>query len=689
MHNFFYNFIWNYKYQIIFVGFIFFLISAQQIKDLKVFSGPERILKSAQEKNTNSNSYDENTFLVGLNYNKPISYHEIQLLDSIVNKLENDSNISSVNSLLNDFRIYNTLIPIKRKIIDLSSEDKFFKTLNKDSSYYISKNLKNLMLIVEIKDSIFNGPEKYYHKIKNEFSKLNTEETYVSALVASRLYFQGKVIKNLIFILISCSLFCCIILYFFYRNLYYVLINIVSILFGIVSCLAFSNFLYGGIELLMIIVPVIVFIICISDLMHLTNLSQNIILKGKELFIFQLNEIGFPITITSLTTAIGFLSFISSDLVPISRLGVISSFGILVSLFTTIILFAISIDLKIKITQKKNFIISTFQKVIKLLNRTFNKRIAWLSLLLSLLLIVLTFSQTRINNFITDEINEKSKIYHDVQFFEKNFGGMKYISFFIDLDDKLEIQQLISFEDFIIEKGFLPFFPIKKHIAKYETLLTSTFKKYSSNPYQIKTRTKDIGSHDSLEKIQLIRNKAKKLNLSLSVGGAGYLFDQVSNKITLEVLFSLMIAILIISLLFVIINNFNLKYFLVALIPNLTPLLLCVGLLSFFDFYLSLSNVFVFAIVFGLIVDDSTHILSAYSFNINKGLSKENALVTAISTTSIPILKTTIIIIASMIPLLFSEFRSLNYLSIICIISSIIALFFDIIILPYLIRKLL
>jgi len=222
-----------------------------------------------------------------------------------------------------------------------------------------------------------------------------------------------------------------------------------------------------------------------------------------------------------------------------------------------------------------------------------------------------------------------------------------------------------------------------------ETLLTSTFKKYSSNPYQIKTRTKDIGSHDSLDKIQLIKNKAKKLNLSLSVGGAGYLFDQVSNKITLEILFSLIIAILIISLLFVIINNFNLKYFLVALIPNLTPLLLCVGLLSFFDFYLSLSNVFVFAIVFGLIVDDSTHILSAYSFNINKGLSKKNAIVTAITTTSIPILKTTVIIVASMIPLLFSEFRSLNYLSIICIISSIIALFFDIIILPFLIRKLL
>jgi predicted RND superfamily exporter protein len=63
--------------------------------------------------------------------------------------------------------------------------------------------------------------------------------------------------------------------------------------------------------------------------MHLTNLSQNIILKGKELFIFQLNEIGFPITITSFTTAIGFLSFISSDLVPISRLGVISSLVIL------------------------------------------------------------------------------------------------------------------------------------------------------------------------------------------------------------------------------------------------------------------------------------------------------------------------------------------------------------------------
>ena len=117
--------------------------------------------------------------------------------------------------------------------------------------------------------------------------------------------------------------------------------------------------------------------------------------------------------------------------------------------------------------------------------------------------------------------------------------------------------------------------------------------------------------------------------LELKVGGAGYLFDQVSNQLTREILYGLLIAILTIGVLFVLINGFNLNYFFVALIPNVFPILVAIGILCLTNFYFSLSNAFIFAIVFGLIVDDSIHILSSYRFNISRGMDKDCLLYTS------------------------------------------------------------
>ena len=58
----------------------------------------------------------------------------------------------------------------------------------------------------------------------------------------------------------------------------------------------------------MIIIPAIIFIITISDFMHLLNTKEEI--KNKYRFYFnQLQNIGKPVFLTSLTTAISFLSF--------------------------------------------------------------------------------------------------------------------------------------------------------------------------------------------------------------------------------------------------------------------------------------------------------------------------------------------------------------------------------------------
>ena len=64
----------------------------------------------------------------------------------------------------------------------------------------------------------------------------------------------------------------------------------------------------------------------------------------------------------------------------------------------------------------------------------------------------------------------------------------------------------------------------------------------------------------------------------------------LSNKLTLNILLGLIIAIIIIGLTFVVINDFNYKYFFVALLPNIVPVFTCLGILFFNGFYFSLSN---------------------------------------------------------------------------------------------------
>jgi predicted RND superfamily exporter protein len=196
----------------------------------------------------------------------------------------------------------------------------------------------------------------------------------------------------------------------------------------------------------------------------------------------------------------------------------------------------------------------------------------------------------------------------------------------------------------------------------------------------------DIGSKESLILIEKIKQIARDLNIEIEIKGNGHLFDKLSNKITLEILYGLMLAILTICALFLIISKFNFKYLLIILIPNTFPIFVCVGLMSLGSFYFSLSNAFIFAIIFGLIVDDSIHIITSYRFNILKGLNKNDAINKSLKITGKAVIKTTLIIIVTLIPLLFSEFNSISQLGLLTIISAIIAIVFDLIFLPKLIR---
>ena len=684
------KFVWKQKYKLLLVIIFLFVFSIYKLIDPQVFYDSERILQYADdikiEKEENINS--GNLFLVGVEFDQKIQLDDLKNLQSIHDDLLKNKNVVLSQNIFNDISLFNfnLFLPVlsNRKIETKKDFDFFLNILDKKESLFISKDLKKLFFIVEIKTGLSeNSNRKFINEIQTQFNQLNNATVYITGQIKGELYIKEKVIQELKYMTFFSALLCCLILWFFSRNIRFVSVVILSVLISVMISFMISQVLFGGIELVMIIMPAILFIVCISDFMHLVNDDTESKVKQFDYFKRQINTIGKPVALTSITTAIGFLSFCFSNVLPITRLGIITTIGIVVSLFVILVTYAVCIDLNLHKIKRGKLIHSKIDSLIEwVINFQYNFK-SFYVILFMLLLCFFGVYKFEINNHIYDEFNKSSSLFKEMKFFDQNFGGYKQVSFNFSKKDNLELDSIVKFEEKIEKLGFTidkSLFGSFKDVQNLNTL--------DNKQLSIKTRMPDIGSKKSLELFEKVERISKELKIDLKLSGNGYLFDKLSDKITLEILYGLLMAILTICSLFLFLSRFNLRYLLIVLVPNTFPILVCIGIMSFTNFYFSLSNAFIFAIIFGLIVDDSIHIITSHRFHMKNGLDSKKAIDKSLKITGRAVIKTTLIIIVTLIPLLFSEFSSIGQLGMLTIISAIIAVIFDLIYLPRMIRVL-
>ncbi len=662
------KFLWKYKYLNLCAIFITFISLLFNISKVNVFFDSERIIElSNVDKSTIEKSLDDsNLLLVGLKFKDKLDFQKINSINNKVNEINKQENISNIKSIFNEKKVNESLpISFPIKVLKFKTQNEYLNSINRISklkSNFICEDFKNLLFVIKCKKlDTDEEKEKFLNFLDKKFNEINGSKVFITGQIKSEIYMQKKVLFELLIFTI-CTLFLCVILlWYFTKNIYVILLNLLSIFISIFFTFSLSNILYDGIELVMIIIPAVIFIITISDFMHLQNISRNVKNKFK-FFKLQIQKIGKPVFLTSATTAVGFLSFSFTDFEPIKRFGIITTLSIFISLFIIVTLYSIFIDFKWQRKKSENTSINILISHILSL-----KKYKRFLLIIFASLTLLGISSIKIDNYLTDEINKKSELFSDINYFDTNFGGIKPITISSNQKINYDNQQIIL-----------------NNLEKLK--IKSDFVYNNNDSLLISARMNDIGSYKS----NIIYKKIKEINNNkenLQISGIGFLFDNISNKLTLNILIGLIIAIVIIGLTFVMINEFNFRYFLVALIPNIVPVFTCLGILYFNGFYFSLSNAFILAIVFGLIVDDSIHIISAYSINRKENKTINEALDYCKKYTYKAVCKTTIVIIISLLPLLFSEFKSISQLAFITIISAIIAVIFDLLFLPLILKS--
>ena len=527
-----------------------------------------------------------------------------------------------------------------------------------------------------------------------------------------------------------------LILFLVYRRVVVVAIALSSIILALVLFLGTLSLLGKELNTLSSFYPILLLIVGTSDVIHIMDdyLAQlRIGHKKNEAMLRTLKEVGVSTLLTSVTTAIGFASLLTSKSSVVSDFGINSALGVLIA-FVTIVGFACSLLLLIdkKYVIPKQAVSGKWVAGLTHIN-AFTKKFPNRILVFSLVFTGICFwglSKVNTNYRIKQSLPNGSVIAADFDFFQKSYGGFRPLQVAVtaqgdhkvtDFDATKEIEKAVlelkklapiqnvrsvntlykglnkannlnKSEYFVLPEKEETFENYKREIKKIARKPFGKLVNAAETKTRITAKVLDVGL-DTLNKVYQKFNDFAAVQtdtnlVKFKLTGTGILLDKNAFYVKDSLIQGLLMGLLLVAIIMAILFK-NLKLILISLLPNLLPLLFAAALLGFLGIPLEATISVVFAIVFGIAVDDTIHFLGRYKIGLSKGLSKEEALQQTFVETGRALVITTITLFFGFSVLLFSVHTPSITIGLLVSVTLLTALILDLLLLPVLIRKLL
>ena len=332
---------------------------------------------------------------------------------------------------------------------------------------------------------------------------------------------------------------------------------------------------------------------------------------------------------------------------------------------------------------------------------------------------------------ITDDLSKDGDLYTDLQFFEKNFGGVMPLEIIIDARDTNAIHrasfmskinelqlELESYEEFSNPFSYIEFIKYanqayKNDGSKYYVLpqrrdlgrISSLIRKSDSlnnldvkltnrinSKARITLRMNDLATpqmdsilNDLTPKINRIFNDSQ---YDVVVTGVSRVFLEGTKFLVGNLTYSLLLVVILISI-FMAWMFQSFRMVAISLIPNLLPLLLTSAIMGYFSIPIKPSTILVFSIAFGISVDDTIHFLAKYRQELI--LSKWNikkSVFNALKETGVSMVYTSIVLFFGFFVFVASDFGGTVALGSLVSITLFFAMLSNLLLLPSLLLSL-
>ncbi|WP_027420488.1 efflux RND transporter permease subunit [Crocinitomix catalasitica] len=663
----------------------------------------------------------------------------LERVDQLSDELEKDSLITGIQSITKMIEFRKTPFSkalFKQPYIDIDSpstysDDSLRIISHPEASIFLRKDAKAVLIFVkhapylsknkcdQLKESLFTAINSYGFDDYKLAGRAVGLGIYIDLMMNETLLFVGLSILLVLFVLA-----------FSFRSLWGIIVPLTIVLFSMFWTVGIMAALGQPFNLVLTVLPSIIFVVAMSDVIHLvTKYIDELRLGTSKTNAIKIayKEIGFATLLTSATTVIGFLSLLTVNMKPIQAFGIYTSIGVVVAFVLAYTLLpALLVLTKAPMISMKDFKENIWYPILHRMYRF---------VLVKYKLIVIVFigligmaivgvSKMENNYFLLEDLRPEHQLRKDYNYFDKEFMGLRPVEVSIHVKNpsdsitnyKLltEINKLSDFlqEDYGLRQTFsiiqalkianrieyggqLKYykFPDEQSTQSYLT----QFKKYdrtgqynlmidSSGKYaRISSTIGDVGMYEIREKNtrlnQFISAEINTDLIDVQLTGTGHLLDKNMNNLSNKLAQGLLIAVLIVSLIMGFLYR-SIKMVLIAIIPNILPLLFLGAIMGYYGIDLKVSTAIIFTISFGIAVDDTIHFMSKLKLELNKGKSFVYALKRTYLSTGRAIIITTLILCSGFLMLIFSDFLGTFYVGLLISLTLFFALLADLLILP-------
>ncbi len=477
--------------------------------------------------------------------------------------------------------------------------------------------------------------------------------------------------------------------------------------------------------------PVIIMTLSIAHCVHIISTMRQQLAEGLShngAIVESLRINLSPVFITSITTAIGFLTLNFSEAPPFRLLGNIVATGVIASFILAITLLpAILAVVTIKPPESRGVLVHRMEQAGDFVVRYRNALIIFMGCVILLLasgLLRITLDDNFIHYF-----SDKFEVRRDTDFVENNLTGLNAIEYSLPageegaINDPAYLKGLDDFTEWLRTQpgvtnvgalsqvikdlnqsmnGDDPAFnriPESRELAAQYLLLYEM-----SLPYGLDlNNTIDVGKSQS-RVIALLQGASsadlRELNsraerwlkdnypaLHAPGSGLSMVFAYISERNINSMLFGSLLALVLISFILVFALR-SLKFGLISLIPNLVPAGMALGLWGYLSGEVGLSVAIVVAVTLGIVVDDTVHFLSKYlRARRELGLTPEAAVKHTFATVGVALWITSLTLSVGFFVLFLSGFKVNAELGLLSAVTISLALLADFFFLPPVLLK--
>ena len=504
--------------------------------------------------------------------------------------------------------------------------------------------------------------------------------------------------------------------------------------FGVLGGLGYKLTLFSA------LIPPLLIVIAVPNCIFFINKYHQEYARDKnvdEAVVHTVKKIGGVALLTNLTTALGFSTFILTSSDALVHFGIAATINIIMVfvLSMTILPVLYSWLPEPKPQHYKHLDQKWLSDGVLWLERVAQHHRRWVYLGAAVLAILGGIGMTRMQTTgnITTDIDPNDPLVTQMKFFEQELGGVIPLEVIVDtrepggvnsssvlrqveefqrsLDTLPNMSRSLSVVDFLKFSrqafyGGLPEFYelpsaaerrqiaalLPSGAASANQALTTGLIDKDNQRLRVTVQVQDLPRPEMIEVVKAIQHNADAVfdreQVDVRFSGAGLIFLRSTEFLIDNLMMSLILAVIVISILMASLFR-SWRMMIVAILPNLLPLLMTAGIMGWFGIPVKPSTVLIFSIAFGISVDDTLHLLSRYrqELHINGGRIADAAL-KAIHETGVSMFYTSVVLFAGFMIFLASNFGGTQALGLLVSITLGFAMFSNLLLLPSLLMSL-